>query len=331
TWLGGHGGNRMVDPGFRHIARGTFTRRHVHAEPGCSIHLADAAANRAIALGDVLREKIDAADVEPDRAHRALGHLTVVGVNDVSDVGRSAARRQVGSGAQVHGATPLRHRVRGEPGTLEHLVGLGMGPEPRQPLLVPDAGARVLVDDVDELRDGVLAIADHVSRRAPRSCHQLAVHHEQPMVFTLEEALDHHRARVLARHVVAVRHLLLGGEADRDAAAVVAVVGLRHYRKADAPRSPHRLRLALYQVLLWHWQPEAGEDLVCFLLVARQLDGDVWRAAGDGRLDALLVLAVPELHQRLVVEAQPGDAATLCGVHQRRGGRTERPALREAN
>src|SRR5262249_20090461 len=76
---------------------------------------------------------------------------------------------------------------------------------------------------------------------------------------------------------------------------------------------------------------EAGEDLVGLLLVARQLDRDVWRAAGDGRLDPLLVLAVPELHQRLVVESQPRDAATLCGMNERRGRRTERPALCEAN
>jgi hypothetical protein len=39
--------------------------------------------------------------------------------------------------------------------------------------------------------------------------------------------------------------------------------------------------------------------------------------AGDRGLDALLVLAVAELHQRLLVEAQPRDAAFLGGAHQR--------------
>ena len=55
------------------------------------------------------------------------------------------------------------------------------------------------------------------------------------------------------------------------------------------------------------------------------------RAAGDGRLDALLVFAVAELHQRLVVEAQPGDAAALGRAHQRGGRGAERAALREAD
>ena len=73
-----------------------------------------------------------------------------------------------------------------------------------------DAAARILVDAVDELRDRVLAVADHVPGRAAGRRHQLAVDHQQAVVVALEERLDDHRARVLARHVEAVRHLLIG-------------------------------------------------------------------------------------------------------------------------
>ena len=57
-----------VDDRAGDIARRAFARRHVHAEPGCGVDFADAAADRAVALGDVVRQEIDAADVEPDGA-----------------------------------------------------------------------------------------------------------------------------------------------------------------------------------------------------------------------------------------------------------------------
>ena len=217
------------------------------------------------------------------------------------------------------------------PALLQHLLRLRVELEPRQHLLVADAAARVLVHDLDQLRDGVRAVADDVPRGAPRRGHQLAVHHQQAVIVALEEGLDDHRARVLARHRETVGHLRVGAEADGDAAAVVAVVGLGDHREADALRGAHRLGLALHQLLLGHRQAEAGEDLVGLLLVAGELDRDVRRAAGDGGLDALLVLAVPELHQRLVVETQPRDAARLGGAHQRVGRGTERAPLREAD
>ena len=196
---------------------------------------------------------------------------------------------------------------------------------------MPDAAARILVHDLDQLLDRVLAVAHHVSGRAARGGDELAVDHQQAVIVSFEEALDDHRAGVLARHVEAVRHLLVGGEADGNATAVVAVVGLGHHREADAARGAHRLGLALHQLLLGHRQPQAGEDLVGLLLVAGELDRDVRGAAGDRRPDALLVLAVAELNERLVVEAQPGDAARFGGAHQGCRGGPERAALREAD
>ena len=50
-------------------------------------------------------------------------------------------------------------------------------------------------------------------------------------------------------------------------------------------------------------------------------------APGHGGLDALLVFAVAELHQRLLVEAQPRDAAILRRLHQRGGRRCQRAPL----
>ena len=65
-------------------------------------------------------------------------------------------------------------------------------------LFVADAAARILVHDLDELRDRVLAVADHVPGRAPRRRDELAVDDQQPVIVALEKGLDDHRTRMLA-------------------------------------------------------------------------------------------------------------------------------------
>src|SRR3546814_843655 len=128
----------------------------------------------------------------------------------------------------------------------------------------------------------------------------LTVDHQQAVVVAGLEGFDDHRARVLARGVGGLADLVVAADVDGDAAAVVAVVGLEHHRAAELARGLERIRLAGDQHLPRHRQAERGEDLVGLSLVAGQLDGDVRRAAGDRGLDALLVLAVAELHQRLL-------------------------------
>ena len=194
-----------------------------------------------------------------------------------------------------------------------------------------DSAARVLVDDIDELRDRAHAIAGDVTGCTARRGNQFAIDHQQPVIVAFHEGFHDDRARMFARHVETLRYLRIGGEADGNSAAVIAVVGLGHHRKADALAGAHRLALGLHQLLLRHRQAERGEDLVGLFLVAGELDGDVRRAAGDRGLDALLVLAVAELHQRLIVQPQPGNVALLRGAHQRRGRRPQRAALREAD
>ena len=58
-------------------------------------------------------------------------------------------------------------------------------------------------------------------------------------------------------------------------------------------------------------------------LVAGRLHGDHARPRRDGGLDAALVLALAELDEVVVVEAEHGDAAMLRLFHDRRRGRAE--------
>ena len=88
---------------------------------------------------------------------------------------------------------------------------------------------------------------------------------------------------------------------------------------------------AAHPLLPGHGQPEVREDLVGQPLVRGDLDRGVAGLAGDRRLDAALVLAVAELHERALVQADPGHVPLLGGAHQ--GGRrgAEGAALGEAD
>ena len=196
---------------------------------------------------------------------------------------------------------------------------------------MPHAAARIPIHDLDQLRNRMLAVTHDVAGGAACRSDQLAVDHEQSMVVALQESLDYHRARMLASHDKALRHFFIRHEPNRNSTAMVAVVRLRHHGKSDALRCAHRLPLALHQFLLRHGQSQRGQDLVGLLLVARQFHRDVRGAAGHGRLNALLILAVAQLHQGLIIEPQPGDALVFRRAHQCGGRWAQRPALREAD
>ena len=213
----------------------------------------------------------------------------------------------------------------------EHFLRLRIELEPGQYFFVTHAAARILVDDLDELLDGVLAVADDMAGRAPGRGDEIAVHHQEAMIVALQEGLDDDRARVFARRRVALRDFFIVGEPDRNAAAMIAVVRFRHDRESDALGGANGLRFALHQFLFGHRQSQGRQDLVGLFLIARQFDRDVRGAAGYRGLNSLLKFAMAQLHQRLIIETQPGNAAMLGGAHQRGGRGSQGPALREAN
>ena len=252
-------------------------------------------------------------------------------MDDIGNVGRRAARGEIRGRAQIDHLTGVGDRVGVQIHALEHLLRLRIEFKARQHLFVAHTAARILIHDLDQLGDRVPAVADDMARRAPRCRDQFAVDHQEAMVVTLQESLDDHRSRMLARYRKSLRHFFVRREPNRDAAAVVAVVGLGHDGKSDALRGANGLLFVVHQFLFRYRQSERGQDLVGFFLVAGEFDRDVRGAAGDRRLNPLLVLAVAQLHQRLIIEAQPGNAVIFGRAHQcgRRG--SERAPLREAD
>ena len=303
----------------------------MHAEARGGVDLADAAADVLVGLGDVGGEEVDAADVEADGADGADRHLAVVGVDDVGDVDRRAAGRQVGGGAQVDDLALGRDGVLVVALLGQHALGLLVELEPGQHLLVADAAARVLVHDLDQLLDRALAVADDVAGHALGGGDQLAVDHQQAMVEAFEEALDQHGAAVLAGGGEGRLDLLLVHQADADAAAMIGVERLDHDREADAPGGRGRVLGVVDHALLGHGQAEIAQQPDGLLLVRGELDRDVRRRAGDRGLDPLLEAAVAELDQALAVQPQPGDVALLGRRHQGRRARAQRLALGEAD
>ena len=301
------------------VARLPLGGREVHAEAGRGVDLDDRSSYFPITAGDVRRDEVDAADVEADRLDSPLGHHPVVLVDGVGPVGRGAAGRQVAGQAQVENLSFRQHGVEGHPLLGEQAPRLLVHHDAGQHLLVADAAPGVAVDLLDQLGDGAPAVPHHVAGDALGHGGHAAVDHQDAVVVAGLVALDDHPRADPPRLLVGLPHLLGGPEVDRHRLAVMAVERLDHHREAEPLGLLRRLLRVADDRLPRHGEPELLEDALGQPLVGGDLGGDLAGLAGEGRLDALLVLAVAELHERSFVEADPGDVPLLGGAHQ--GGR----------
>ena len=162
---------------------------------------------------------------------------------------------------------------------------------------------------------------------------QFAVDHQHPVVEARDVALHDDGAALRLRLCCAKGdlHLRVLREIDRNPASVVAVQRLQHHRIADALCRPHRLVLAQGNPLDRDGQAKVVEDAVRLLLVSSDADRDLPGFAGDGRLNAALVLAVSKLDEAVLVEADVGDVPRLGGLHERCGAGAEFVPLRKAD
>src|ERR1700731_4632200 len=113
-------------------------------------------------------------------------------MNHISDIRRGPAGGQIRSRPQIDNAARLRHRVGLQTEFFKHLLRLGIELETREYFFVADPATWILVHDINELPNRVLAVADNVARGPARGRHQLAVYDEQPMIIAFEEGLHDH-------------------------------------------------------------------------------------------------------------------------------------------
>ena len=192
-----------------------------------------------------------------------------------------------------------------------------------------DAAAGVLVGDVDELADGVLAVAGDAGRDALGDRGDLAADHQAAIVVAGDVGLDDEVAGAAlgAGERVRPRIAVLRAEVELDAAAVVAVERLDDAGVAEAVRRRGGLVLGLDDRAPRHRQAGRVEESVREALVRRDVDADAARVGGHRGPDPLLVDALAELDERVAVEADVGDVAAGRLVEDRQGAGPEGLAL----
>ena len=183
-----------VDHRLGDVLRVADRRVGVHPEAGRGVHLADRAAGLAHRLGDVGADEVDAGDVEPDHPGRLLGDLDVLRVRLEGPVDRDAAGGHVAGQRELDHVAGGRHVVHLETLLRHELDGRVVDRDPGQHLLVPDAAARVGVGDVDQLGDGVRAVADDVGGHPLGDRRHPAVDDQAAVVLAGDEVLDDHPA-----------------------------------------------------------------------------------------------------------------------------------------
>jgi hypothetical protein len=171
---------------------------------------------------------------------------------------------------------PARARSRRQPRSFEKLADVRVDLDPGHHLFVADAATRILVHLLDQLLDRVHAVADDMGGDALGDRDQLAVDHQDAVVVALEELLDDDVAALgLAQRLVeAEAELLFRSDADRDAAAVIAVERLGDERVAQPARLPHRLLGRAHDDAARHRDAVVVEQLLGLILVARDIDRD---------------------------------------------------------
>ena len=194
-----------------------------------------------------------------------------------------------------------------------------------------DAAAGVRVRDLDELGEGVLAVTLDVRRQALGDRPQHAVDHEAAVVVAGQVGLDDDRAgaALAARGGIGRANRVLIGQVQHHAAPVVAVERLHGDRVADALSGRDRGVRVADDLRARDRHAGRRQQLVRQLLVRGDVDAERPGAARHRRPDPLLVDAVAELDERLVVEADRRDIAQRRLVEEGLGRGPERESLGE--
>ncbi|MFN8591966.1 MAG: hypothetical protein U0031_10955, partial [Thermomicrobiales bacterium] len=306
----------------------------VHAEAGTGVDLDDRAALLAHRARDVRGDEVDAGDIEPDHHRRLPRDFDVVGVNVVGAVDRGAAGAHVPGQFELNEASFLRNIVLGEMLAREDLDRLVVDRDASEDLFVPDAAAGILVGDVDQLADGVLAVTHDVRGHPFRDRDHLVVDDQDAVVLAGDEGFDHHlpAAALPFRDRESLAHGRFVGEIDHHAAAMIAVERLEHHRIAQAAGGVDGIVRGAHHHRPRHRNADLLQQAVGQFLVAGDIDGDIGGLAGDRRPDPFLVGAVPELDQRAAgIEPQHRNAPPLRLGHDGARGRAVGEALGDAD
>ena len=265
--------------------------------PGAALHFDDAAALLFERLVHGVADDVDAGDVEADGLRRSDGGGGQFRMDVVGDVGGGAAGGQVGVVAQDDADATRWHCI----GVIALLGEAGKGD-----FVEADLGqrggmtvgaARVAVDDVHQLANGVRAVADDQRRVASGGGDQLVANDQQAPVVAGQEFLDHDVVAELDGDAVGAADLFLGRQIDRNALALIAVLRLDDDRQADFLGGDPGIVLVLDRAAVGHGDAGGVQQLLGQFLVLGDRFADGAGQAGFGGLNALLLAAPAKLDQ----------------------------------
>ena len=313
---------QVGDDGLADGAPLAVGRRQVHAQPGGRVDFHDAAALGFQRFQHALADHVHAADVQAHHPRRGHGPCRDLGVDVVGDVGGGAAGGEIGVVAQSHAAPLLRDRGGRQALELQPGPGDVVDADAGQRAGVAIATPRVGVDLLDQLLDGVLAVADDMGRVAPGRGDEPVADHEHAEVVSGQEFLDHHRAD-LGGGAVGDLEVLACADVDGDTLALVAVLRLEHHGQPDLLGDRPGFLDAAHRLAPGHGHTCGLQQFLGQVLVLRDGLADSAGGVHLGRPDPALLHTPAELHQAAIGQAAPGDVAGDGGIDDGAGAGTQ--------
>ena len=312
---------------FADVAAFAVGGRQVHAQAGRGIEFDDAATLFFEWAQDIVADDVDPGDVEADHLCGSDGALCEVGMHVVGDVGGGAARRQVSvvtqddalaSGGDRIGAQPILGKA-GNGDVVEADLGERGG--------MAFASARISVDLVDQLLDGMHAVADNHRRFAPRGGDKLVADDQNAMVMARQIAFHQYVIADFVCRGVGRFDLFSGGEIDGDPLALIAVLWFdddgNALLDADFASGGPGVFDAAGRTADRYRNARGAQQFLGELLVLRDRFGDGAGGIHLGGLDAALLAAPTKLDEAALGQPAIGNIACDGGIHNGAGARTE--------
>ena len=190
------------------------------------------------------------------------------------------------------------------------------------------AAARIGIDDVDQLADRVLAVADDVGRLAARGGHDFAADHQHAVIVSRREFFHQHVFAFLLRRLESLDDLLSRRKIRGHAAALIAVLRLHDHGHADVAGGFPGVFGARDGPAFGSGHADRAEQHPRQFFILGKPFGNGRRAIGLRGLDAALLAAVAELHQTAIVQAADGNVAGFRGGDDRAGARAKANLMR---
>ena len=83
----------------------------MHTETRCGIDLDNRTTDFLVGFGNILGQKIDAADIQSHCAYGPLGHFAIIRMNLVGQIDGCTTGRQIGGVTQIESLTIRQYRI----------------------------------------------------------------------------------------------------------------------------------------------------------------------------------------------------------------------------